>query len=428
MNKEFRLSGCSAKEVLPKLLQLAKNFKQVCILTSNKYPATLNIEKGPEILAGFGALSCFEMNANSFSNLDEYLGNKKGKLLFTQMAYELKAQIHPSLANNKPSNISFPELVVFEPKHWFKLEGKDLICSSQEALNLIQSVTGLKTKQPQKIDLKPQLCKADYLEKINEIQDYIQRGDTYELTFCQQFIAQAKLEPEEVFLRLNESNASPFAAYYRYHSSYLLCASPERFLKKQGNKLYSQPIKGTMSRGANKAHDSDQMLRLKTSQKDQAENVMIVDLVRNDLSKLAQPKTVHVDELFGLYTFPKVHQLISTVSCDIQESTTLSSILKATFPMGSMTGAPKHKTMQLIEELEGFNRGLFSGSIGYIDEQGDFDFNVVIRSILYNAEKEYIACPVGGAITIASSPEREYQECLWKLSAQANALNAEIKL
>jgi para-aminobenzoate synthetase component 1 len=202
----------------------------------------------------------------------------------------------------------------------------------------------------------------------------------------------------------------------------LLCASPERFIHRSGSKLISQPIKGTAKRGSTEQSDELSKNHLATSEKEKAENVMIVDLVRNDLSKFAVKGTVLVDELFGVYTFPRVHQMISTVSCEIKKAVTFTQILRSAFPMGSMTGAPKVSAMNIIEEFENFKRGLFSGTVGYIQPDGDFDFNVVIRSILYDSESRTIAIPAGGAITNKSIPEEEFDEMVLKLRPQLKVL------
>jgi para-aminobenzoate synthetase component 1 len=215
-----------------------------------------------------------------------------------------------------------------------------------------------------------------------------------------------------------EISPNPFAAFYRLQDKYLLCASPERFLMKTGNQISSQPIKGTNKRDLlNSLHDDELKKELAESRKDQSENVMIVDLVRNDLTKICKEASVKVDELFGIYSFPQVHQMISTIRGELKEATPFSQIISATFPMGSMTGAPKHRVMQLIDEYEPSSRGIFSGSVGYINPDGDFDFNVVIRSIMYNATNRCLSYQVGSGITFYSDPEKEWVECMLKAEA-----------
>ncbi|WP_316933289.1 anthranilate synthase component I family protein [Pedobacter lusitanus] len=262
-----------------------------------------------------------------------------------------------------------------------------------------------------------------YLSKVNELREHIARGDIYEVNFCQEFFAEnAAINPYEVYLNLNKLSPTPFSGFFKLHGKYILSASPERFLCKRGEQLISQPIKGTAKRSHNQIEDELIKTALKNNLKEQAENVMIVDLVRNDLTKSAIRGTVKVNELFGIYSFPQVHQMISTVSCRMNPELHPVEAIANTFPMGSMTGAPKVRAMELIEETECSRRGIYSGAFGYFDPEGDFDFNVVIRSILYNEEKKYLSFQVGGAITFASSAEAEYEECMLKASAMIKTL------
>jgi para-aminobenzoate synthetase component 1 len=206
----------------------------------------------------------------------------------------------------------------------------------------------------------------------------------------------------------------------------IFCGSPERYLNKAGSTLKSQPIKGTARRLANPEEDEKIKEELRASEKERAENVMIVDLVRNDLTKCALPGTVKVDELCGIYSFEQVHQMISTVSCQLAEGTTLSHILRSSFPMGSMTGAPKIRAMQLIESFEQTRRGVYSGSVGYIAPNGDFDLILIIRTMLYDADQKYLSFQVGSAITHQAIPEIEYDECLLKAKAILQVLKSKI--
>jgi para-aminobenzoate synthetase component 1 len=269
--------------------------------------------------------------------------------------------------------------------------------------------------------LKSRISKGKYLETVSKLQQHILRGDCYEICFCQEFFAEeTQFDPVNVFQRLSATSPNPFSAFYRSGEKYLICASPERFLKKTGDTIFSQPIKGTAKRS--KIADENEKHQLRTNEKERAENVMIVDLVRNDLSKICVEGSVRVKELFEIYSFPQVHQMISTIEGKLVENIPFSEILKATFPMGSMTGAPKKRVLELIEKYEQTKRGLFSGSVGYISPGGDFDFNVVIRSILYNAENQYLSVPVGSAITWKSNPEKEFEECENKIEGIIKAL------
>ena len=253
----------------------------------------------------------------------------------------------------------------------------------------------------------------------------LQQGEIYELNYCQEYFAEnIKINnPFELYFKLNNITKAPFSAFLNTESHQVFCGSPERFLQKKGNKLISQPIKGTAARGNSEKEDLANKETLQNKQKERSENIMIVDLVRNDFSKIAQKNSVKVDELCAIYSFETVHQMISTVSCEVKENTCFTDIIRATFPMGSMTGAPKLNAMKYIDELEDFSRGIYAGSIGYIEPNGDFDFNVIIRSLVFNKEDKYLSCAVGGAITILSEPEEEYAECQTKIGKIINAFN-----
>jgi para-aminobenzoate synthetase component 1 len=220
-----------------------------------------------------------------------------------------------------------------------------------------------------------------------------------------------------IFRNLGKLSPNPFSALYKVNNKWLICASPERFLKKEGSKIFSQPIKGTAKRSAEKKKDEENRINLGSSQKERSENVMVVDLVRNDLSRVCKKGTVKVEELYGIYSFPQVHQMISTISGELKEGILFAEIIRACFPMGSMTGAPKKRVMELIEQYEKTKRGIFSGAVGYISPTGDFDFNVVIRSIMYNAPAHYLSFQAGSAITFYSDPAQEWEECLVKAEA-----------
>ena len=245
------------------------------------------------------------------------------------------------------------------------------------------------------------------------------------MNFCQEFYLENKsIQPVEVFNKLNKLSKAPFTSFYKTEHNYLLCASPERFLKKQNNVLVSQPIKGTRKRILHDVkEDNFIQQQLFFDEKERSENVMIVDLVRNDFARIAQKNSVEVEELFGIYSFEQVHQMISTITCKIDTKLSFTDIIRAVFPMGSMTGAPKIAAMQLIEKYEKNNRGLYSGAVGYLTPKGNFDFNVVIRSILYNSKNKYVSMHTGSAITIDSNAEKEYEECLLKAKAMFQVLS-----
>ena len=271
--------------------------------------------------------------------------------------------------------------------------------------------------------LSPGWDRDTYLDKFDAVQAALKRGDIYEMNLCMPWQGKAPGQASwSLFERLAAATKAPHSAYIQAGDHRVLCASPERFLEKRGQTLRSQPIKGTVRRGATPEEDDALKRSLLESEKERAENVMIVDLVRNDLSRVAQPNSVEVDELFGLHTFSTVHQMISTVSCQLQPDTTAEDVLRATFPMGSMTGAPKLSAMDLIASLEGHGRGVYSGTIGYVDAQGDWDLNVVIRSLMHRADTGRVDATVGGALTLLAQGDDEYNECLLKVAALKSCL------
>jgi para-aminobenzoate synthetase component 1 len=274
--------------------------------------------------------------------------------------------------------------------------------------------------------ITPRITKEIYLKTIEQLKKHILRGDCYEINFCQEFYAtNVTINPLETYQKLAEISPNPFSCFYKLEDKFLLCASPERYIKKQGTQIISQPIKGTFKRNVhNPEIDIANKNALQNSSKDKAENVMVVDLVRNDFSKICTEASVKVDELFAVYTFPQVYQMISTISGTVAPHTNFANVLAATFPMGSMTGAPKQKVMELTEQYEQTKRGIYSGCVGYIAPNKDFDFNVVIRSIMYNAQNQYLSYQVGGGITYNSHAESEYEECLLKAEAMRRVLNS----
>jgi para-aminobenzoate synthetase component 1 len=284
----------------------------------------------------------------------------------------------------------------------------------------------IKTPPSYPLTLQQKLIKELYIGKIKQLQQHIIRGDCYEINFCQEFFSEdAMIDPVDIFQKLIAVSPNPFSALYKLYDRYLICASPERFIAKKGSKIFSQPMKGTSKRDLQKKEEDDRLKReLQQSAKERSENVMVVDMVRNDLSKVCTDGSVRVDELFGVYSYPQVHQMISTISGDLKSDIKFSEIIEATFPMGSMTGAPKYRVMELIDEYEVSARGIFSGSVGYISPGGDFDFNVVIRSIMYNASKKYLSYQLGSGITFYSDPEKEWEECLLKGEAIKKVLTS----
>lgn len=399
-----------------KALQYASTFDVCCYLDSNSYEdkyskhdclIAIGVEK--ELTAPVG---------NAFSSLKTFV-KVNPAWMFGLLTYDLKNEIE-DLQRTNVDTLDFPDLYFFIPKYLISIKGDDIQIIKGNTLIIedIEKTVLLDDEALQPINIQSKFTKAAYLESLEKIQQHIKRGDVYEMNFCQEFFAEnTNINPLSIFNKLSAISPSPFSGFLKIKDKYILSATPERFLSKRGNVLTSQPIKGTAKRSANNIEDSNIKENLKNSKKDQAENVMIVDLVRNDLTKSAVKGTVKVDELFGIYTFPQVHQMISSISCELAPDVHLIDAIKNTFPMGSMTGAPKLKAMQLIDKFERSKRGAYSGSFGYITPNGDFDFNVVIRSILYNQATKYLSFQVGGAITYQSDAEQEYEECLLKASA-----------
>lgn len=377
-----------------------------------------------ECVAAAGVNSSISVSAgNALSGLNSFQQKHKD-WLFGHLSYDLKNEIE-ALDSVNPDRTGFPDLFFFVP-HTILLLNKDELCISatdkkdaDAVFDALRDISPEPFTSLQPVEFKSRLSKQAYIDTIEKLRSHILRGDCYEINFCQEFFSEdAEVNPLAVYQSLSNISPSPFAAYYKIDHRYLCCASPERYLKKDGNSIISQPIKGTAKRNAfNSGKDAANRENLYNSAKDRAENVMVVDLVRNDLSKICREGSVQVDELFGIYSFPQVHQMISTVSGTLQTGIDFTDIVAKTFPMGSMTGAPKKKVMQLIDHYETTRRGLFSGAVGYIDPVGDFDFNVVIRSILYNSQRRYLSYLVGSGITFYSNAEEEYEECLLKAAA-----------
>jgi para-aminobenzoate synthetase component 1 len=326
------------------------------------------------------------------------------KKTWLQLSYDLKEQFGSTKSLHEPR---------FNLPHF---SAREIISESTISKDELKTLGEDYSQTP--VKLTPRWNKEKYIEKFNKVQHHLQRGDIYEINLCMEFFAErVTLNPYSLFEKVYERTEAPFSYLSKLGNTYLICGSPERFLKKTGNMLISQPIKGTAKRHSDHTEDRKAAETLRKNPKEQSENVMIVDLVRNDLSRIAQKGTVKVDELFGVQTFKTVHQLVSTVSCEIKEEVTLNQILEATFPMGSMTGAPKVRAMQLIDELESHKRELYSGSVGMLSANGDFDLNVVIRSFVYNQKSGYLSLSVGSAVTVYASAEQEYEECLLKAEA-----------
>jgi len=416
-------------ELIKLLLYKSQSLNYISVLDSNTESNQTSLPAdyiSYDLIAGVDDLEVLNVDSDSFNALQNF-HDKHKDWLFGYLSYDLKNEVE-QLTSNNDDGIKAASLSFFIPKYVLLLKGNSLEIQSYESKEDCQQFLAYQQLnwkgKSNVVQLKQRDTKAKYLEKIGVIKKHIQRGDIYEVNYCQEFFSeQVMLNPQQVFLELNTNAKTPFASFLKLNDLHIMCASPERFIKKSGNKIISQPIKGTRKRGIDLAEDKTLIKELIESEKEISENVMIVDLVRNDLSITASKASVKVEELCGIYTFKKVHQMISTISSKVDAKTNFSQILKSVFPMGSMTGVPKLRAMELIEQLEEFKRGVFSGAIGYITPKGDFDFNVVIRTILYNASTKYLSVAVGGAITIKSDANEEYEECLVKVRPIFEVLN-----
>jgi para-aminobenzoate synthetase component 1 len=413
----------------PLLLTWAQQFREVVFMDSNEYP--LHYSSYDCILAvdAFTAIKTDSFNA--FEDLKQYQQTTKD-WLFGYLSYDLKNDVE-TLESNNFDGLHFPDLFFFQPKKIFLLRGNQLeiqylrICDDEieDDFKEICAQSLVTSDQLSSFEIKQRISKENYLEKTSQILDYIHRGDIYEANFCMEFYAEnAIINPIEKFNKLNSISKSPFSVFLKNNNHFLLSASPERYIKKEGENLISQPIKGTAKRFEDRIEDEKSKNSLALDPKERSENIMVSDLVRNDLSKTAQKGSVNVEELCEIYSFEQVHQMISTITSKLDSQYSVIDAIKASFPMGSMTGTPKVSVMKIIDTLEETKRGLYSGSVGYFTPNNDFDFNVVIRSILYNQKNKYVSFSVGSAITSLSIPEKEYEECFIKAKAMLEVLNS----
>lgn len=388
----------------------ASSFSKVCILDSNGF-------KDPYGKCSFSIAigSKDEIRAKEYSEftaLESFLQKHKDQYLVGAISYDY-------------SFLFFvPETILAFQEDYVEIRTQG---SSERILQQIHAVSPTSSGFPfsAPIKMEARMSRKEYAEAFRSLQTHLRRGDIYEINLCQEFFAETNLpEPYLLYKQLNKVSPNPFSSYFRFQDLHILCASPERFLAKRGKRVLSQPIKGTAPRGKTEKQDRLNKMNLLKSAKDLSENVMIVDLVRNDLAQIAEKGTVRVDELTGLYSFPLVHQLISTISCELSSQCPPTEVLQHTFPPGSMTGAPKLRAMELIKKFEKSKRGFYSGSIGYLSPDGDFDFNVIIRSLIYREKENYLSYHVGGAITLLSEEEEEYQECILKALGMQKTLQS----
>jgi para-aminobenzoate synthetase component 1 len=398
-----------------KSLQWATLFEVCCCLESNEF-------KDPysqfDALIAVGVKADIRANTgDAFAQLKQFRQAHAGWITGF-MGYDLKNELEAMTSSN-PDFLQFPDLYFFVPEHLIFIRGNEVEIHAANEVKIwidIHRQEIINTTPAALTGIKARFTPEAYISRVNQIKEHISRGDIYVTNFCQEFYAeQADIEPLQVWQQLNEVSPNPFACFFKYHHQYIMGASPERYLARRGSKLISQPIKGTAPRSA----DNDESIKqhLRRHPKEQQENVMIVDLVRNDLTRCAVPGSVQVEELFGIYSFAQVHQMISTVVAELGPAVNNINAIKSTFPMGSMIGAPKVSAMRLMEQYEASKRGVYSGTVGYFNPDNDFDFNVVIRTIMYNTESRYLSFHTGSAITFDADAEQEYQECLLKAKA-----------
>lgn len=431
-DKKFTLRTVIHKQIAhpeqfkQQLLNWSQDFREIVFLDSNSHHGTYSDYDCVLAVDAFTSIQTDYFNA--FADLQQYYQTTKD-WLFGYLSYDLKNDVEMLYSANQ-DGLQFPDMFFFQPKKLFQLKGDRLemrylsMCDEDMEEDYHQiSKSENRPAVSQKLEIQQRISNTDYVSKVNEMLQHISRGDIYEANFCMEFFAQnAVIDPFATFNSLNKISRTPFAVFLKNHRHYLLSASPERYLKKKGEQLISQPIKGTAPRLAERAKDDELKTKLASDPKERSENIMITDLVRNDLSRTAQKGSVQVTELCGIYSFMQVHQMISTIVSKLDPKYSPIDALKTSFPMGSMTGAPKISAMKIIEQLEETKRGLYSGAVGYFSPDGDFDFNVVIRSILYNQDSQYVSFSVGSAITSLSDPEKEYEECLLKAKAMRQVL------
>ena len=412
------------------VLHWSEQFREIVFLDSNSESNNQKYSNYDLVLAVDAFTSIKTDYVNSFQELHQYQSQSKD-WLFGYLSYDLKNNLE-DLNSNNFDGLEFPDLFFFQPKKIFLLKGNNLeiqylrMCDDEIESDLEEIINNeiVHFESENLVAIQHRISKEKYLSKVTQMLHHIHLGNIYEANFCMEFFAEnAQINPLEIYQKLNKISEPPFAVYFKNNSNYVMCASPERYLKKEDLKVISQPIKGTSRRFLYENEDELSKINLQNDQKERSENIMIVDLVRNDLSKTAIKGSVIVEELCQIYSFKQVHQMISTIVSEVENTTSPVAVLQTTFPMGSMTGAPKISAMKIIEDLEETKRGLYSGAIGYFTPQNNFDFNVVIRSILYDSKSKYLSFSVGSAITSEAIPEKEYDECMLKAKALFEVLS-----
>ncbi|MGH2622312.1 MAG: anthranilate synthase component I family protein [Sphingobacterium sp.] len=411
-----------------KALYFSKSFENVCLFQSNDFQDQYS---NVSSLLAIGANDFISINNKAaFDQIENFKSQYPNQWIPGFLGYDLKNE-QEDLTTRHPNEIGFPDAYFFLPEIILEIDDNQVQITADNPQIIFHNILISEENQFPNVyhgQIRSRMSRDSYIQAFNSLKKHIQLGDLYEANLCQEFYDDnAQLSnPEDLYLTLNEISPTPFSSFFKINDKYILSASPERFLAKRANVLISQPIKGTAARGINQELDDQLKLELSQNTKEIAENVMIVDLVRNDLTRSAVAGTVKVVEKLGVYTFKHVHQMISTITCEKNQDLSDLEVLKRTFPAGSMTGAPKISALQLCDRYENSRRGIYAGAIGYFAPNGDFDFNVVIRTILYNRENKYLSFHTGSAITIEANAASEYAECLVKASAILKALGKSI--
>ncbi|MCU0417306.1 MAG: chorismate-binding protein [Cytophagaceae bacterium] len=396
------------------LQQALQESPYVAYFTDTQYSSYPN--GGFDHVLAWGNVEGVDSNSESVDILSSFW--LKNRFTCGHIGYTTYQYWNPNVPNKNKTPIDFPTFFWWEPEVVLRFNETNIEVVqghwNPEHTRLFKKETTTAVSQ---IIVEPTCCIQPevYFRSIEKIQEWLKRGDIYEINYCLPFYGKAKLNPYATYKLLEQKTPMPFSGLMRWNDNYIFSFSPERYLKQEQDTLWSQPIKGTAKRSIHPTEDNLLRTQLQQSEKERAENSMIVDLVRHDLSQKAIPGSVRVKEWCGVYSFPTVHQLISTIEAKIDVHTTTSwDMVQTTFPMGSMTGAPKHNALQFIESIEACARGPFSGTIGYKYHPYHMDLNVLIRSLFYSALSHDVYWEAGSAITIYADTEAEYRECLLK--------------
>jgi para-aminobenzoate synthetase component I len=369
------------------------------------FRAVLSFDRGVALISDSQGQVQERINSNDpWQILTDFRKRYPGYLV-GYLGYDLK-NYSETLKSENPDPVLLPEMWFGSPQAIYR-QIVDSDCKPQQ----------VEREKPGLVDIQldSMISPQEYVKAVRDAQKAIYEGDIYEVNLSHQLRASFSGDPLDLYEMMCQRGPVPYASFLRINNVHICCASPELFLRKSGRKLFSDPIKGTRARGKSEQEDQEILQELNESTKDRAENLMIVDLVRHDMSQISEPGSVQVPRLFDIQTFGTVHQMVSRVQAELRDDVSPEEALRACFPMGSMTGAPKIRAMEYIEKLENYRRGLYSGAIGFFDPAGDFSFNVVIRSAIVKGEKLWYSA--GGAITSDSDPQQEWEETLVKIRA-----------